>query len=259
MPLAPVRRQVLVPCDAAAAFRSFVDDVGLWWPLATHGVLGAAGTVAFTGGLLVETGESGETATWGTVTESRAGESLAFTWHPGRSPEQATRVGVTFVAAGDPRATLVTLRHDGWEAYPDPAGARARYAGGWVGVLDRFAAHAESSVPSGAGGDASAPGEIWLVLEHTAGPAAPSGGVFSSPDFAQHVEFLASLRDDGVLVAAGPLPDRAGAGMTMVRVTGADTVSRAAWVVAVAQHEDASVTGGLLEVLVRPWHVVMRG
>lgn len=279
MPLAPVRRQVLVPCDAAAAYRWFVDDVGAWWPLGSHGVHGPAGRVAFeaadrtahrsrheagqVGDRVVETGPDGRTAVWGTVTDSRAGARLALTWHPGRPAALATRVVVTFVPTDDPHATLVTLLHDGWEAHPDPEDARARYADGWPGVLDRFAAHVASTArPQDARDDPEDAGEaagpvrdgIWLVLEHTAGPAAPSGGVFSSPDFAKHVAFLAALRDDGVLVAAGPLPDEPGAGMTVVRAGDAERASR---VVAAAQHEDGSVTTGLLDVTVRPWHVVM--
>src|SRR5690606_20323585 len=62
------------------------------------------------------------------------------------------------------------------------------------------------------------------------------------------------LRERGMLVAGGPLPDRPGTGMTVVRV--ADPLA-AEQVVSDAQHEDGSVTSGLLDVTVRPWRAAM--
>src|SRR5690606_13983147 len=42
---------------------------------------------------------------------------------------------------------------------------------------------------AGDGGEAGPDGELWFVLEHTAGPAAPAGEVFTSPHFPKHLEF----------------------------------------------------------------------
>lgn len=243
MPLAPLRRQTLLTCDPEAALSLWVDRIGAWWPLEAFSVFGAEAAVAFDGDRIVETAPDGRTALWGSVTE-RTADALAFTWHPGYEQERASHVRVRLVPAGADR-TLVTLTHDGWERHADPEGARARYATGWVDVLDRLAA----AVPAD---DADA----WLVLEHRAGPATPPSGVFSSPDFRKHLAFLGSLREAGVLVAAGPLPDEAGAGMTIVRARGSAAAVR---IIDRAQLDDGAVAAGLLDVRVRPWRVVMTG
>ncbi len=62
------------------------------------------------------------------------------------------------------------------------------------------------------------------------------------------------MREAGYLVAAGPLPDAEGEGMTILRLPGPgqlDTATR------LATEQDSSVSAGLLAVTVRPWHVVM--
>ena len=247
MTLPPLRRQVLVSCDPATAYRLWIDDIAAWWPIETHSVYGAEARVAFEGDTIVETSADGETAVWGTVTEATPPALLAFTWHPGQSAEHASHVSVAFTPTGADDVTLVTLTHTGWEAYGDRAeAARREYAEGWIGVLDLLA----DSQPGGA------PVELWFVLEHRAGPATPDSGVFSSPDFAHHLAFLSTLHADGVLVAAGALPDEAGSGMTIVRAPDAETARR---VLADAQHADGSVVAGLLDVRVRPWRVAVTG
>lgn len=243
MTLPPLRRQVLVGCDQATAYRLFLDDIGAWWPLESFSCFGAGGTVVVDGDRFVETAPTGETAVWGTVTTADPPNTLSFTWHPGRDPADATKVSVTFTPTGDPAATLVTLEHTGWEALSDPRAARDTYAGGWSTVLDRYV----DAQPT-----PSATGTQWLVLEHTAGPAAPPEGIFASPDFPKHIAFLKTLQEGNALVAGGPLPDTPGTGMTVVRAAG---LAHARRVVAAAQQEDGSVTSGLLDVRVRPWRV----
>jgi uncharacterized protein YciI len=76
------------------------------------------------------------------------------------------------------------------------------------------------------------------------------------PRFAGHLAFLARMREAGYLVAAGPLSDADGDGMTILRLPGADQVAEA---VRLATEDDASVAGGLLAVTVRPWQVAMQG
>lgn len=251
MTLPPLRREVLVSCAPATAYTLFVDDIGSWWPVASFGCFGEGSTVSFDGERFVETGPDGQTAVWGTITEAAPPRRVAFTWHPGLDPAAATHVAVTFTSTGDPDVALVTLEHTGWEAYAEPAAARDNYAGGWVTVLGRLVA-ALPAVPSGA----ASPNELWFVLQHTAGPEAPRGGVFASPDFPKHLEFLRSLRADGSLVAGGPLPDAPGAGMTVVRAVDLDQAQR---IIAAARTADGAVTSGLLDVRVRPWRVVLTG
>ena len=78
--------------------------------------------------------------------------------------------------------------------------------------------------------------------------------VYTHPDFKHHMGFLHGLRDSGVLVAAGPFPTT-GDGMTLVRVAAAAVAEH----VGQAQEEDLSVARGVLQVRVRPWHVVLTG
>jgi uncharacterized protein YndB with AHSA1/START domain len=134
--VSPLRREIAVAASPDLAFRVFVERIGQWWPLADHSVHGAGGSVSFEGDDIVEISADGERCVWGTVTARRPGEELAFTWHPGRDPEQATRVTVTFRPNGE--STLVTLVHDGWEVHPEPAGMRANYGEGWPIVLGCF-------------------------------------------------------------------------------------------------------------------------
>ncbi len=137
-PLPPIVREVEVPAPPDLAFRVFTDGIGRWWPLATHGVFGGASTVSFRDGGLVEVAHAGQESVWGTVTEWRPPESVAFTWHPAGTTERATDVRVTFVPTGDGR-TLVRLEHAGWERLAEPGATRDEYGNGWPTVLGRYA------------------------------------------------------------------------------------------------------------------------
>ena len=55
-------------------------------------------------------------------------------------------------------------------------------------------------------------------------------------------------------MAAGPMLDEAGAGMTILRLPGEGRLEEAR---RLATTEDRSVHGGFLEVSVRPWQVMM--
>jgi uncharacterized protein YciI len=97
--------------------------------------------------------------------------------------------------------------------------------------------------------------ETWVALLHRPGPSAPADGtIFDDPRFAWHVEFLGRMREAGYLVAAGPLPDEPGAGMTVLRLPGAGQAEKATKLAAEA---DQSVAAGLLAVTVRPWQVLL--
>ncbi len=242
----PIRREILVDADPATAFEVFTARLGRWWPLAQLGVYGAGATVAFTGGQIIERSADGHSAVWGTVTRWEPAVAVAFTWHPGRPPGRASHVQVTFAAAAT--QTLVTLEHTGWDAFDDPAAARAEYDHGWPMVLDRYRDHV------GQRSDHD-PGHTWVALLHRPGPAAPPAGPLSDdPRFAGHVAFLARMRDAGYLIAAGPLPDKEGEGMTILRLPGVGQLTTAT---RLATEDDTSVAAGFLAVTVRPWHVMM--
>jgi uncharacterized protein YndB with AHSA1/START domain len=80
---------------------------------------------------------------WGSVLESDPPHRIVFSWHAGRSAEDATRLGVTFTAS-DSGATIVELAHSGWEKWAD-GDARARgYNGGWDVVVAAYVRSASS-------------------------------------------------------------------------------------------------------------------
>lgn len=241
----PIRREILVEADPLAAWEVFTAGIGRWWPIAELSVYGAGGTVAFGAGQIIERSAGGEQAVWGTVTRWEPPSAVAFTWHPGQTPDQASRVEVTFTATG--AQTLVTLTHAGWEAFDDPAAARAEYDRGWPMVLGRYREHAGNS------GDGAV---TWVALLHRPGPNAPQDKpVFEDPRFAEHVAFLRRMHEAGYLIAAGPLADAAGEGMTVLRLPGADQVGRA---IRLANEDDTSVARGFFTVTVRPWQVMMQ-
>jgi uncharacterized protein YciI len=273
----PIRREILVDADPATAFAVFTERISQWWPLEDLSVYGPGGTVGFADGQIVEQSAGGDAAVWGTVYLWEPAAALAFSWHPGGPPDQATHVEVTFTQAD--AQTLVTLTHTGWERFADPAETRAEYEQGWPVVLGTYRDHVahheqdessldgSSPVDGGRAGDSPLEGgpvdggpgeggETWVALLHRPGPAAPPGdALFGDPRFAEHVAFLTRMRDAGYLVAAGPLTDVPGEGMTILRLPGADQLGRAT---ELATKEDSSVAGGFFTVTVRPWQVMFQ-
>jgi uncharacterized protein YciI len=250
-PVPPIRREVLVDADPVTAFEVFTAHLGRWWPLASLSVYGDGATVAFTEGEIVERSADGQSAVWGTVTRWEPPDVVAFSWHPGQPAASASHVEVTFAAVGG--QTRVTVRHTGWEAFADPVAARAEYDHGWPMVLDRYRDHTatreETDRPDEAGD------ETWVALLHRPGPAAPaSGSLFDDPRFGEHVAFLSRMGAAGFLVAAGPLADADGEGMTILRLPGSGQLSEAT---RLATEDDLSVSAGFLAVTVRPWQVIM--
>jgi uncharacterized protein YciI len=99
--------------------------------------------------------------------------------------------------------------------------------------------------------------DTWVALLHRPGAGTPSDeSLFAQPDFAEHVGFLRRMHANGYLVAAGPLADEPGAGMTVLRLPGAGRLDEAT---RLATEDDLSVASGFLEVTVRPWQVMFGG
>jgi uncharacterized protein YciI len=212
--------------------------------MAQFSVHGADATVAFVDGQIVERLAEEAHAVWGTVTRWEPPVAVAFTWHPGREPERASQVEVTFTPTED--GTLVILEHSGWEIFDDPGAARDEYNRGWPRVLDLFRSQVSHQ----------ADGETWVALVHRPGPEAPrTGSLFEDPRFADHVAFLTRMRDAGYLVAAGPLMDQPGEGMTILRLPGVDQIEHAT---RLATEDDISVAQGFFAVAVRPWQVMLQ-
>lgn len=92
----------------------------------------------------------------------------------------------------------------------------------------------------------------WFILLHTRGPAVAEGqSLFEHPGISEHYAFLQRRMAAGELVAAGPLVDEPGSGMTVLAVADLDTATR------LATEDDQAVVGDVLLVRVRPWQVVM--
>jgi uncharacterized protein YciI len=96
--------------------------------------------------------------------------------------------------------------------------------------------------------------DTWVALLHTPADPSVAGHVLEQPEFADHVAFLARMAEAGYLVAAGPLGDQPGEGMTVLRLPGEDRYDEAR---RLATQDDASVAGGFFRVQIRPWRVVM--
>jgi uncharacterized protein YciI len=101
---------------------------------------------------------------------------------------------------------------------------------------------------------AEAAAETWVALFHRPADPSVAGRVFADPRFDDHLAFLGRMSEAGYLVAAGPLPDRPGEGMTVLRLPGEDRLAEAT---RLATEDDVSVASGFFTVEVRPWRVVM--
>ncbi len=157
--LEAVRKSVTVPAAPDRAFELFTGRFGEWWPLATHSVgTDQAVGVSFgagVGGIILETLADGTTSAWGTVTTWEPPNRVAFSWHAGTPPAEASLVEVTFTRSG-PASTLVELVHTGWENRPDGSSARAGYQTGWDPVIDQYARAAAALTQRTAGTSGSA-------------------------------------------------------------------------------------------------------
>lgn len=184
---------------------------------------------------------------WAEVTGFDPPNSLQLSWHAGHDASLATELTVRFAGLpDDDKATLVSLEHRGWHRLADPDGARTEYDQGWPIVLEVFQRSLAPTPPE-------EPLD-WYVLLHQPGPALAEGqSVVEHPDVAEHRAFLQRLAQHGLLVAAGPLPDQLGSGMTVVRAAPDLDVPR------LAAEDDLSVVRGLLTVQVSPWLVQLTG
>lgn len=241
---APVRREVVVAAPPATAFALFTAHIGSWWPLASHSVFGAGGTVAFEDGEVVERLGAQRTV-WAEVTKFDPPNSLELSWHPGHDASRATELSVRFTDLDG--STAVSLEHRGWHRLADPQGTRDEYDRGWPLVLGAFQRQLDAPTQPPAATD-------WYVLLHQTGPAVAAGeSLAEHPDLVEHLAFLQRLDERGLLVASGPLADKIGSGMTVVRATPDLDVQR------LATEDDLSVARGVLSVQVAPWLVQVTG
>jgi uncharacterized protein YciI/uncharacterized protein YndB with AHSA1/START domain len=242
MTVAPIRRALIVDATPDTAFEVFTADFGDWWPLEEHSVFDGS-SVTMTSGEIVEVSPSGEQANWGSITSWDPPRLVAFSWHPSReATAPSSQVEVRFTDLDG--QTLVVLEHSGWEAYDEPQATRESYGQGWPGVLAGYA-------------EALAGEQMYVALQHRPGPAADPGiPIVGQPGFAEHIAFLSRMQERGLVLAAGPLPDSAGEGMTVLRLPAATGLAEAT---RLATEDDRSVASGFFTVEVRPWQVMLRG
>ena len=93
---------------------------------------------------------------------------------------------------------------------------------------------------------------MLYVLTHSPGPAVPDDmSVFAHPGIAEHFAFLQRRAAAGELVAAGPLPETDGEGMTILDVDSIEIATQ------LATEDDLAVVNGVLVVDIEPWQVVL--
>src|SRR5688500_13181680 len=104
-----VRKVVSVQAPLAVAWRVFTEQVGTWWPLATHkiGKVNALDAVIEprVGGRWYERGEDGTTCDWGRVLAWEPPSRLVLTWDISATwqhdPTMNTQIEVRFIAEGN--------------------------------------------------------------------------------------------------------------------------------------------------------------
>jgi uncharacterized protein YndB with AHSA1/START domain len=128
-----------VGCAPEHAFDVWAGRIDSWWP--RDHTVGPAATVILqpaVGGRIYERDAKGVEHDWGVVTAWDRPARLAYTWHLGGDPEEATDVEIRFLAAG-PNTTRVEVEHSGWDRLGDHAGpGRDRNRAGWESLVPHF-------------------------------------------------------------------------------------------------------------------------
>ena len=144
----PVRKQLKVAIPMDQAFELFTAGIGKWWPLVTHSVGEEQAETCFfegwVGGRIVEVLKDGGQSEWGKVLVWEPHHRVGFQWYPGREPDTAQEVMVTFSEI--PGGSLVELVHTGWETLgTDAQAGRDGYDTGWDYVLAKYVIQSANS------------------------------------------------------------------------------------------------------------------
>jgi uncharacterized protein YndB with AHSA1/START domain len=149
IPIAPVRKSVVVDAPPEVAFAVFTAGIDRWWPK-THGIGSAPVRESiiepFVGGRWYTRCEDGSDVVVGHVRAWRPAEQFIVSWEISADwkPEPramfASEVEVRFIAEGDER-TRVEVEHRDFERMAAPGGEtmRKNVDGGWPGLLALYA------------------------------------------------------------------------------------------------------------------------
>lgn len=144
----PIQKSVTVPLPPSQAFDLFTSKIDLWWPKRGFSVGGAKSKLTFPkhkGGEIIETDEAGTAHIWGTIIAFDPGVYVAFTWHPGRAPHEATIVEMRFQQTQS--GTKCDLTHGGFDILGPTADAvSTSYLHGWDTVLGCYCAAVKTRV-----------------------------------------------------------------------------------------------------------------
>lgn len=140
-----IRASITIPLTVEQVFYSFTAEFGDWWPLADYSV-GAGESAAravkmsaHLNGEILEELEGGRHELWGKILLWDPPRRLAFTWHPGDTPERATRVEIAVDST--PFGARIDLTHSHWNHIYDEEEWRS-YNAGWHSVLAKYAEYA---------------------------------------------------------------------------------------------------------------------
>jgi len=147
----PVRKSIRVRAPLAHSFDVFTNGLGRWWPL-DHGIarkpVDKMVLEPRLGGRWMEISKDGTRTPVATITAWDPPHRLTLIWQVDSkwSPDETMRseVDIRFTADG-PDTTVVEVLHHKFETMGAEAGAKMRndVAGGWPGLMERFAREAE--------------------------------------------------------------------------------------------------------------------
>jgi len=132
--LEAIRKNVSVAVPQEAAFRTFAERFGEWWPVKEYSLGQERAERAVLepreGGRVYEVEQGGEETEWGRVLAYEPPERLVLAWGLNGS-----EVEVRFRAEGE--GTHVELEHRGWDRLEDKQ-QRDSYDAGWDEILGLY-------------------------------------------------------------------------------------------------------------------------
>jgi uncharacterized protein YndB with AHSA1/START domain len=143
-----VRKEITVEASQARAFNVFAQELGAWWPLATHHIGSAPAETAIieprVGGRWFERAADGTECDWGRVLIWDPPGRLVLSWEISADFKHDenidTQVEVRFVAVG-PALTRVELEHrrlEGFGAAAEQMRGIFDSEGGWSRILREY-------------------------------------------------------------------------------------------------------------------------